>query len=475
MIEFMKRIGRAWFGLRAPVTRAEYLAGGVLFMALKFAIERALFQAWAHKEFSLGAFLSPFFVRRVELLSDSPDGMTGAMIGIAMPFLWIGISMSVRRALDAGLPPLVGFLFLIPGVHYILIAILCVLPSKPLAAPLPKQSAYRPAPAQETLPKEPPSTALIVIRAVTTSSAIGFLMFAICVYVFKSYGTALFLATPFVMGFVAAMSYRAAKAHSPGYQAPSAAVGCGFLGLVITGIGLFFMAQEGLACLAMAILPAGVLSLLGSLMAISVFSFAEVAARRSGAALVMLPLAAGAESMALRPPLYEVVTSVEVDAPPEVVFRHVTSFPDLDPPHEWIFQKGISYPVRAKIEGQGVGAIRYCEFSTGSFVEPITRWDAPHVLSFDVAENPPPMREWSLWDNIDAPHLHGFMRSKRGEFRLTKLPSGKTRLEGSTFYELQIYPAVYWKVWTDSIVHTIHGRVLRHIQKLAEADARLPR
>jgi hypothetical protein len=171
-------------------------------------------------------------------------------------------------------------------------------------------------------------------------------------------------------------------------------------------------------------------------------------------------------------PLHEVVSSVVVDAPPEVVWRHVVSFPDLAPPTELLFRAGIAYPTRARIEGEGVGAVRYCEFSTGTFVEPITRWEPGKRLSFDVAENPPPMREWSPWDRVDAPHLDGFMRSRRGEFRLVALPDGRTRLEGSTFYELQIFPELYWKAWTDGIVHSIHGRVLEHIRRLAEEDAR---
>jgi hypothetical protein len=186
----------------------------------------------------------------------------------------------------------------------------------------------------------------------------------------------------------------------------------------------------------------------------------------------MLPLAAGGEKAMERAPTNEVVTTVVVDAPPDVVFRRVTSFPDLAPPSEWIFRHGIAYPVRARIVGEGVGATRYCEFSTGTFVEPITRWEAPHRLAFDVVENPLPMKEWGFTDDVDAPHLHGFMRSKRGEFRLTELPGGKTRLEGITDYELSLYPALYWKLWSDGIVHAIHERVLTHVARLSEEDAR---
>ena len=48
------------------------------------------------------------------------------------------------------------------------------------------------------------------------------------------------------------------------------------------------------------------------------------------------------------------------------------------------FKTGLAYPLRARLVGAGVGAVRHCEFTTGAFVEPITVWDAPHRLAFDV-------------------------------------------------------------------------------------------
>jgi hypothetical protein len=53
------------------------------------------------------------------------------------------------------------------------------------------------------------------------------------------------------------------------------------------------------------------------------------------------------------------------------------------------------------------GAVRHCNFTTGSFVEPITVWDEPRLLKFEVVEQPAPMKELSFWD-IDAPHLHDY-------------------------------------------------------------------
>jgi hypothetical protein len=107
-------------------------------------------------------------------------------------------------------------------------------------------------------------------------------------------------------------------------------------------------------------------------------------------------------------------------------------------------------------------------FSTGSFVEPITAWEPSRRLAFDVTDSPPPLRELSLYSNVSPPHLDGYVRSQRGEFRLIALPGGRTRLEGSTWYQLQMAPEGYWQVFSDYLIHAIHRRVLTHIKKEAE-------
>ena len=162
-------------------------------------------------------------------------------------------------------------------------------------------------------------------------------------------------------------------------------------------------------------------------------------------------------------------SAIEIDAPPDVVWRNVISFPPLPMPSELVFRAGIAYPQRAEIAGEGVGAVRRCVFSTGAFVEPITRWEPGRRLSFDVTEQPRPMQEWSPYADIAPPHLDGYFRSRRGEFRLIALPGGRTRLEGSTWYEMRLQPAAYWVLFGDAIISRIHGRVLRHIRATVEA------
>ena len=126
--------------------------------------------------------------------------------------------------------------------------------------------------------------------------------------------------------------------------------------------------------------------------------------------------------------------------------------------------------MHATITGHGPGAVRRCVFSTGPFVEPITIWDEPRLLKFDVTENPPPMQEWTIYAAIHPTHLHGFLVSNGGQFLLTPLPKNRTRLEGTTWYRHSMWPVEYWRVWSDYIIHSIHMRVLEHVKSEAEAE-----
>ena len=69
-------------------------------------------------------------------------------------------------------------------------------------------------------------------------------------------------------------------------------------------------------------------------------------------------------------------------------------------------------------------------------------------------------------------HLHGYFMSKEGQFELTRLANGHTLLAGTSWYQHGLWPAEYWRWWSDAIIHRIHLRVLNHIRTLAEQEAR---
>lgn len=73
-----------------------------------------------------------------------------------------------------------------------------------------------------------------------------------------------------------------------------------------------------------------------------------------------------------------------------------------------------------------------------------------------------------IW--LHPPHLDGYLRSNRSEFLLVALPGGRTRLEGRTWYEFEMFPQSYWTLWSNLIIHRIHQRVLLHVKQLAEGN-----
>jgi hypothetical protein len=278
------------------------------------------------------------------------------------------------------------------------------------------------------------------------------------------YGMTLFILLPVLLGALSSWVFRPETAGR--------AAGLGVLTVTISTLALLMSGLEGMICIAMTLplsIPLGTMGALGAWLMFRAEP-SRAATRGSVAMLLLLPPASLTWDWQATPPVFEVRTAVSIAATPEQIWKHVVTFSDLPEPDEWFFRAGLAYPKRARIEGSGPGAIRYCEFSTGPFVEPIDVWNAPHLLQFRVTENPAPMHEWSPYAEVFPKHLHGYMVSKKGQFRLTRLSNNETLLEGTTWYQHGLWPAEYWRWWSDAIIHRIHLRVLNHIRVLAEAE-----
>ena len=192
------------------------------------------------------------------------------------------------------------------------------------------------------------------------------------------------------------------------------------------------------------------------------------------AMLFVLPALFGAEQFgAPTLPRFQVHTGIDIAAPPMAVWKRLIAFPAIPVPQELPFSIGIAYPIEARIKGEGLTADRECRFSTGSFKEPILAWEPGKHFAFGVADEPLLMKELSPYSNIKVRHLqdHDF-QPERGDFVLTPLANGGTHMEGTTTYQNRMWPGVYWRLWADAIVHSIHKRVFAQIKTLAEADAR---
>jgi hypothetical protein len=445
--------------------RGSYVLWGCLLFALKYNMDRLVAGIGFEEKWSLFSYLE--LSTSGSLPAQAKMNFYATLLALALPFIYVGVVQTMRRLRGAGLPRASVVLFFVPVVNLFFFLVLSVLPDAApgvgaIADPADRRKRYFDA----LIPQGQLGSAALALL-VTTAASVPLTVFAI--FQLHDYGFGVFVGLPFVMGLVAVLIY---GYHGPRTFGSCLSVAC--LTMCLLGLGLLASAVEGVICILMAA-PIGLaLAALGGAVGYYIQAgHGKVAPQISALMLLFLPILMGAESVERGlPPLIAVTSSVEIDAPPERVWPNVIAFGELPTPTDWVFKTGISYPMRAKISGAGVGAIRRCEFSTGPFVEPITAWEPPYHLAFDVTSQPRSMNELSPYGHIKAPHIDHFLLSEHGEFRLVALPHGRTRLEGTTWYRHRIWPAIYWRVWSDAILHRIHLRVLDHVKTLSESQVR---
>lgn len=458
---------KLWHG---HTDRRNYAFSGLALFFIKFNLDRLIAGFVFSKEWLPWAYLLPGYNSRSIWSWPEDRWFALTLAASSLPFILAGLLLTRRRLVDAGWPAALALLFFVPFVNVVFFVTLCLLPSVAAAENDPKtvQPARR---WRRIFTFSSGSASAAAAVAFTVVLSVPLVAFA--TLVLKNYGWGLFVGVPFMSGFLSAVLHGVA-ARRTWAQCCTVAL----LSVVFTAVLMLLFAVEGVLCIAMAAPLAAPLAVLGATAGYVLQADYWTRRRRQAVPLyagawALLPLLLTVETQtAGTPPLIGVTTQVDIAAPPAMVWRHVVTFSELPPPKELIFRSGIAYPIRATIKGDGIGAVRHCEFSTGPFVEPITVWDEPRRLAFDVVAQPHPMREISPYRAIHPPHLDGFFRSKRGQFLLVPLSNGHTRLEGTTWYEQRLWPAVYWQSWSDWLVHTIHRRVLNHIRDEAENTAR---
>ncbi len=429
------------------IGRLPFLAWGVLLCLFKALLDALVFRFF-------GGHWSPLiYVHPVKAPLFQPDGHWGlwfSLWAVAVPFLYLGARLTLARLKDANLPAGFLALFFVPFANLLFFV---------LASTVPGRTPPDEEPPRFAAPRVGPMTAFWVA---SVSGAVLFLgVLGVSLGLLGAYGSGLFVGAPFLAGMVAA---RILVILSPGriwIWSMLAAVTAGVLSMAV----LVLLAQEGAVCIVMAAPLVLVLSVLGAMVGRRNW-FRHPAG--SAACVALLPLLLLLDVAAPEPPLRVVVSEVIVAAPPEVVWKQVVAFPELPPATEWIFRAGVAAPLRAEIQGEGVGAVRRCEFSTGAFVEPVTVWNPGHELSFGVTLQPDLLRELTLYPGPRPPHLDDYLRCRQGQFVLEALPDGHTRLVGRTWYQLRMGPQNYWGFWSEVFIHRIHLRVLRHVATLSE-------
>jgi uncharacterized membrane protein YhaH (DUF805 family) len=438
-------------------------------------IQRLPYALW-----SLGVFFSQhlailiiFRVQGARLQSDlefylSPlrslvrhGQVSSLMLVLALAYLlivaWALAALAFRRAADANMSEWIAAAAIAPVVQLPVIALLCLAPSRASvdrlgASDLPEESSI------------PWSTAAVGALAGT-----GLTLAAVATeaLVFGSYGYGMFLVSPFVIGAVT--GYLGNRTGNIGVSRTSTlVVGAASLG----GIALVAVALEGIICILMAA-PIGIgAAVIGGQLGRMIALSTRRPPHQTLSAFALLPLTFAVENVMSSTTSFDTTETIAIHAPPEWVWKSIVNMDTIEELPALPFRLGVAYPLRGEIVGEGIGAVRRGEFSTGTAIERVTEWAPNRKLAFVVVTDVPGMRELSPYQHVHAPHVTGYFLTTNTSFELRSLPDGRTEIVERTSHQLKLDPVFYWLPMARWVVHANNIRVLAHISRHAESGFR---
>jgi uncharacterized membrane protein YhaH (DUF805 family) len=413
---------------------------------------------------SLEQTLVHVFVVPLRYLSQTIQGrlLTPTTWFVAAAFLfqvataWALAALAIRRARDAAINEWWAANAILPPLQPVVVLILSLLPSR--AAPSPPVSATPDARGRITVEAFKGACAGIGLTVLTV---------ALSTLVFGVYGTGLFVMSPLIIGAVTA--YIGNRRVDIGLRATWALVKSA---AVLGGLALLALALEGLICIVV-IAPLWLLfSAIGGFIGRAIVRAARGPPRSTSAALALIPLVYAFEAVFPASVTFENRVSIDIDAPSAAVWRSITAMGRIEEPPGVLFRLGLAHPLSGRLVGEGVGAHRHGEFSTGTAVERITEWIPNQRLTFVVLNDVPTVRELSPYDHVHAPHVVGYFATTAASFDLEDRGGVATRLTLRSMHVLRLEPVLYWLPLVNWVVDENKGRVLRHIRQLAERQTK---
>jgi uncharacterized membrane protein YhaH (DUF805 family) len=385
------------------------------------------------------------------LFTPTPWLATAAFL-LQVVTAWALAALAIRRARDAAINEWWAAAAILPPLQPLLVLILSLLPSR--AGPSSPSPATSDARARITVEAFQGACAGVglTILAVATSTL-----------VFGVYGSGLFVVSPLIIGAVTA--YIGNRRSDIGGRATWALVKSA---AVLAGLALLALALEGLICI-LVIAPLWlVISAIGGLIGRAIARATHRPPRSTSAALVVIPLVYALEAIFPASVTFENQVSIDIKATPAAVWRSITAMGHIEEPPGLLFRLGLAHPLSGRLVGEGVGAERHGEFSTGIAVEKITEWIPNHRLGFVVLNDVPTVRELSPYHHVHAPHVVGYFATTVASFELEDRGAHMTRLTLRSTHVLRLEPTLYWLPLVNWVVEENKARVLRHIRVLAE-------
>lgn len=189
------------------VGRGRYAATGLILFALKHNIDRIVAHTVFGRPWSFFNYLAPGGT--VRALGPEELRFYGTLLALALPFIWIGVAMTVRRLRAAGLPTWLVPIFFLPVINVLFFLALSLIPNQPSAQEKPPQIGLL----DRLIPDNAAGSAAmgVLLTLVPTVAAV-----TLGTSVFGKYGWGLFVGLPFCLGLGSVLIYGYTRRRSLG-------------------------------------------------------------------------------------------------------------------------------------------------------------------------------------------------------------------------------------------------------------------
>ena len=278
--------------------------------------------------------------------------------------------------------------------------------------------------------------------------------------VFAVMSLAFFLVVPFVLGV---LTVRGVDAPSRTFR-----IFAPWVPMLTVVLATVAVGWEGMICVVMA-LP--ILLLMASAGGMMTYS-EQLRSRGSLPLLLALPyLVAPLEARLPEPERFgETVTSIDIAAPPSVVWPLIASVDSIRPEEQrpaLYLALGFPKPISATLSRPGVGGVRFARFEHGlTFTETVTEWVPERRLAFTIHPNTTLVPPTALDSHVMVGGPHFDVMS--GTYELHPLAGGRsTRLVLRSTHRLTTRVNPYAEWWVERVMASIQN----HISEVHKARA----
>ncbi len=230
---------------QGTIDRKSYAIAGCAAFVLKYFLDKFVAFAVFGRQWFLWSYWQPLGPdTRVNAIHPDTRMFAATLLVLALPFIWLGVTLTVQRLRDAGKPLWLVVLFFIPVINLLFFLLLCTMGSH--AVETRREAA--PWPETRRLDRWIPRGALGAAAAsIGMTIAIGSIFTVFGTEVLRSYGWGLFVALPFCLGLFSVLVY--------GYHEPrtySSCIAVSLAPIALLGVVLLLVMIEGVICILMA-------------------------------------------------------------------------------------------------------------------------------------------------------------------------------------------------------------------------------